>query len=100
MYILKTGVVSVSTKLVYKDYTRHPLDRDEWQVTRKKKTILAADKLKIDQPGQVFGLGGVTDPTRFNNCTYEADSVCDVLMMPIAGMLKTANSTEIQRLIE
>ncbi|MFO0117264.1 MAG: hypothetical protein ACK521_06515 [bacterium] len=48
---MKTGVVSVSTKLVYKDYTRHPLDRDEWQVTRKKKTILAADKLKIDQPG-------------------------------------------------
>jgi hypothetical protein len=64
-------------------------------VTRKKKTILAIDKLKIDQPGQVFGLGGVTDPNRLNNCSYEADSVCDVFSMPIAGMLQAANSTEI-----
>ena len=39
VYILKSGVVSVSTKLVYRDYMRHPLDRDEWQVTSKTKTI-------------------------------------------------------------
>ena len=90
----------MSTRLVFKEYSRHPLDRDEWQVTRKTKTICVQDKVRVNQPGQVFGLGAVTAPQRQNNCTYEAESVCDVLMMPIAAMLEVANSNEKRRLIE
>lgn len=66
LFILKKGQVIVKSKLIYKDYTRHPLDRDKWEVTRKVKTILVTDNQKIDLPGTVFGLSGVISPFRLN----------------------------------
>lgn len=51
MFVLKSGEVSVQTRIVYKDYTRHPLDRETWEVARKVKTIEIIDKQRICKPG-------------------------------------------------
>jgi len=99
VFILKAGTVTVSTNLVQKDYVRHPLDSNVWQVTCRSRTFKVTDTETICKPGQVFGLAGVLDPCRLNNCTYEADSECEVLVMSIQDLAGTANKYELGRLV-
>jgi len=58
------------------------------------------DRQQITTPGSVFGHKGAIDTQRRHNCTYLAETDCEVLAMPIIGVIKAANSAEIRRLIE
>lgn len=89
----------MSSRITYQDYLRHPLTKDQWQVTSRKTTILATDKLLIAEPGSVFGLQGVLQ-NRLLCCSYEAVGECEILSLPIPDLMTAANNKELERLAD